>query len=115
MKARPLRKLMQKNRVFLHLLYSDTKKNTTHRLNLCTNVQAKLVLHILHDIINGVIPLKAGDAKALKKTKRIKILQRIESKDNLRDYLGFAREDKVSFLKQFTALYPLFFRSIFEE
>ena len=49
---------MLKNRVFLHSLYTDNKTERTHRLNVCTNVQANVLLHILRKIVLGELALK---------------------------------------------------------
>ena len=44
-----LRKQMLNNRVFLHLLQSDSKKNTRQRLNVCTNSRVSF-LHKRYDV-----------------------------------------------------------------
>lgn len=115
MKPENLRSFMQRNRVFLHLLYSDTKKNTSNRLTLCTNFQCNVLLHILHNIANGIIPLSSKDAHTIKKTRKVKVLQRIEGGKEFRHLLKSSRDQKVLFLRQFTSLYPLLLKSLFEE
>ena len=115
MKCNRLRSYMLRNRVFLHLLFTDKKSNTTQRLTVCTNVQANVVLHILHKIVTGEIPIKKADFLALKKTRKLNHLKKIETKSGLQVLLKSSREKKIAFLKQFTTLYSKLFKVLFLE
>lgn len=110
-----LRKLMQKNRVFLHLLQTDSKTNTRQRIHVCTNIQANVLLHILHRISNGEIPVKKQYADYLRKTRKVPFLNQIREKKQLSTCLKQTRGEKVTFLKKFTALYPKLLELLFEK
>lgn len=115
MKPAALRKFMLKNRVFLHMLFSEPKKVTAQRLSLCTNIQANVLLHILHEIVKGNIPLRKADYATLRKTKRLTHIESIESKPKFREILKASREKKVQFLRKIVALYPLLLKLLFED
>ena len=115
MKKSTVRKYMLKNRIFLHLLYSDKKANTTQRLSVCTNYQANVLLHILNKIVIGEIPMKKTDFLALKRTRRLKFLKKVESGPEFNKLIKSTRENKVRYLKQFTTLFPKLLKQIFEE
>ena len=114
MTPRQLRKFMLKNRVFLHLLYRESKKDTAQRLNYCTNVQANCVLHILKGIATGEIPLKKEDYAALRKTKKLGTIEQLVDKTTFRALLRNSRSEKVTFLRKVVSLFPLLLRLLFE-
>ena len=115
MKKRELRKQMFKNRVFLHLVQSDDKKNTRQRINVCTNIQANCLLHVLHNISNGEIPVRKEYAEYLRKTRKMPFLNKIREKKAVTTFLKKTRDEKVSFLKKLTALYPKLLALLFDE
>ena len=83
MNLKSMRKYMLRNKVFLHLLYSDSKKNTASRLTTATVFQLDVVVYILHHITNGRIPLSTKDYLVLRKARKIKTLQKVESEESL--------------------------------
>ena len=115
MKNSRLRQYMVRNRVFLHLLFSDKRNNTSKRLTVCTNYQANVVLHILHKIVTGDISMKKSDFEALKRTRRLKFLKKVASPKDLELMLKSPREKKVAFLKQFTSLYSKILKLLFKK
>ena len=115
MRKSTVRKYMLKNRVFLHLLFTDKKSNTTQRLSVCTNYQANVLINILNKIVTGEIPLKKTDFQALKRTRRLKFLKKVETGSELTKLLRSSRDNKVRYLKQFTTLFPRLLRQLFED
>ena len=110
-----LRGLMLKNRVFLHLVQTDSVKNTRQRITVCTSIQANLLLHILHYISVGEIPVKKAFSLYLRKTRKMPFLNKIRNATDLSSMLKKSRKYKVDFLKKLTVLYPKLLALLFEE
>lgn len=108
-----MRKLLLRNKVFLHLLYSDPWKKTKQRLSLATDFQARTLIHILRYISLSVIPVKKDSRKELKLSKRMYVLNEMLKKDVYERMLSDPKEKKIEYLRQLTKLYPVLLHRLF--
>ena len=113
MRQGQLRTFMLKNRVFLHSLYSDNKTERTHRLNVCSNYQANVLLHILRKIVLGELPLEKEHFERLKKSRKLFILNELKSEDTFKTKLKGSRTEKAQYLKKLNLLFPSLLHYLF--
>ena len=74
METEKLRDLMILNKDFLAQLYksNNAKVNQKH-LSLSSNLQLRLVIHILHAVSKGLIPLKKAQFEVLHRARKVKV------------------------------------------
>jgi len=106
---------MLSNRVYLHQLFSQNRVKTSQRLNTSTNVQLNVLLHILHKISAGKIPLTQKHFERLEKARKVKCLDEIQSSAQLQELLRSEKEQKLAFVRKFIVLYPNLLHCLFNE
>lgn len=112
---RKMRSLLQKNRVFLHQLYSEDKKKTKQLLSVATNFQAKTLIHILRFICLSIIPIKENSRAKVKQSRRLPILNELRDSQAYQSMLKGSKEHKIDYLKKLVSLYPIFLYNLFNE
>lgn len=110
MKDSELRRLMQNNKKFLSALYLQNGMVAKKTLLCATNIQIKLVLHVLYKIGSGQIPLQKEAVNELKKKKKLNVLTRnFTSFRKTNAILKRPKCDQLEMVMKFKDLYGLLF------
>lgn len=105
--------LMLKNRVFLYCLYSESKHRTKQRLNVATSQQVKVLLHVIHHVSEGQIPLPKNHFNKLKRTRKLHLVNKCQGTEDFKKLLSTEKEHQVAYLKGLWSLYPSLLHALF--
>jgi glutathionylspermidine synthase len=106
-----MRDILIKEKLFLLKLFQNQQPNVLISASI---FQMNIVIRIIHLLLNNEIELLEENYKALKQSKRLKmLLQNFDSEKNFLRSLYLQPEAKQALLKKFTACYPYLFYSIF--
>jgi len=109
-----LRSLFEFHKGFLKKLYAG-EESPHHVLSVSSDRSLDVLIRILHLIAIGEIVLRRKDSSILKNSRKLKTLQKFESKKNLLHYLNESRETKLKLLKQLGSVYRYLLYSFFNE
>ena len=101
---------MQANKVFLAQLYQSNGMIAKKQLNSASNLQLKLVIHILFAIANGNIPIPLKSFTSLSDGKKSNFVHRhFSSKARVNKILKSSRNDQLNILHKLSNFYPHLF------
>lgn len=110
-----LRNEFLKEKEFLHFLYSNSPRKNKKKIDKASVKQLNILIKIFHLICNGQISLKSSDAPTFKKSRRLFLFHdTFEKRDNFLSILNASEELKKKELKKFSALYPIFLKTMFK-
>lgn len=97
--------LIKKNRSFLRRLFrlpaGATKEERGRVLNSGSKEQRSLLIHILHQIVKGIIPMQAKHSQVILQSGKVKFLrQHFLLKENVKSLLGKSDQEQKEVLIQ---------------
>ena len=117
MERSKLRNLMLLNKNFLAELYKSPNPSITKKtLSFASNLQLRIVIHILHCLSKGWIPLKRQQFDSLHKAKKTRYLNdQFLKKTSVNKLLRSERKDQLEVLFKFSSCFQNLFYSIFNK
>jgi hypothetical protein len=110
-----MREALLNEKAFIKNLSSADTKTARALLHYASQEQLNLIFLIIHNVVNGQIPLKIHAHKKLVKSKREPKLRKLKKKDDLEKMLLQTKEDKHKYLYQLCSVYPEILYSIVNE
>ena len=110
-----LKSLLIRDKQFLKSLFetSNVFKNK-HLVNTADDAHLDTLIKYLHFVTNGKIFINRQNFEVIRKTKKIKILQKfVESENSTLMLLNGTRRQKVQFLLKLTSVYVNLFYGLF--
>ena len=109
------RSLMIFNKQFLAELYESNKLTSRKILLIASDSQIKLLLHLLHFIATGEIPLSQESHDSISKAKKARfILTKFKEKAKVKRLLKLERKEQLQLLLKLSSLYKFLLLRLFD-